>query len=130
MTDNGSCYISATFACACKRLGFKHIRTGRYTPKTNGEAERLTQTALHEWAYAKAYRHPSNAALSHPSGIIATPGTDPMVAPNPCHLSANSACEGQSVEVPQLGDGSGSCDRRDNQESLLSDLYVGALHGR
>jgi transposase InsO family protein len=55
MTDNGSCYISRAFAKACKRLRLKHIRTKPYTPKTNGKAERFIQTALREWAYAKAY---------------------------------------------------------------------------
>jgi transposase InsO family protein len=55
MTDNGSCYKSFAFARACKRLGIKHIRTKPYTPKTNGKAERFIQTALREWAYAKAY---------------------------------------------------------------------------
>jgi transposase InsO family protein len=55
MTDNGSCYRSRAFARACKRLGLKHIRTRPYTPKTNGKAERFIQTALREWAYAKAY---------------------------------------------------------------------------
>ena len=44
------------FARACKRLGLKHIRTRPYTPKTNGKAERFIQTALREWAYAKAYQ--------------------------------------------------------------------------
>jgi transposase InsO family protein len=55
MTDNGSCYKSRAFARACKRLKLKHIRTKPYTPKTNGKAERFIQTALREWAYAKAY---------------------------------------------------------------------------
>jgi transposase InsO family protein len=57
MTDNGSCYRSRAFARACKRFGLKHIRTRPYTPKTNGKAERFIQTALREWAYAKAYQH-------------------------------------------------------------------------
>ena len=57
MTDNGSCYRSRAFAKACKRLALKHIRTRPYTPKTNGKAERFIQTALREWAYAKAYDH-------------------------------------------------------------------------
>jgi transposase InsO family protein len=57
MTDNGSCYRSRTFARACKRLGLRHIRTKPYTPKTNGKAERFIQSALREWAYAKAYEH-------------------------------------------------------------------------
>lgn len=55
MTDNGSCYRSGAFRRACKRLGLRHIRTKPYTPKTNGKAERFIQTALREWAYAKAY---------------------------------------------------------------------------
>jgi transposase InsO family protein len=56
MTDNGSCYIAKDFARACKALGLKHIRTRPYTPKTNGKAERFIQTALREWAYARAYQ--------------------------------------------------------------------------
>ena len=55
MTDNGSCYKSRKFAKACKKLGIRHIRTKPYTPKTNGKAERFIQTALREWAYARAY---------------------------------------------------------------------------
>ena len=55
MTDNGSCYRSAAFAKACRRLSLKHIRTRPYTPRTNGKAERFIQTALREWAYARAY---------------------------------------------------------------------------
>jgi transposase InsO family protein len=55
MTDNGSCYKAFNFRDACRDLGVKHIRTKPYTPKTNGKAERFIQTALREWAYAKAY---------------------------------------------------------------------------
>ena len=55
MTDNGPCYKSKAFARACKRLDLRHIRTKPYTPKTNGKAERFIQTALREWAYARAY---------------------------------------------------------------------------
>ncbi len=55
MTDNGSCYKAFDFRRACKSLGLKHIRTKPYTPKTNGKAERFIQTALREWAYARAY---------------------------------------------------------------------------
>ena len=55
MTDNGPCYKSHDFRKACRDLGLKHIRTKPYTPKTNGKAERFIQTALREWAYAKAY---------------------------------------------------------------------------
>jgi transposase InsO family protein len=55
MTDNGAGYIARDFAKACEQLGLKHIRTKPYTPKTNGKAERFIQTALREWAYARAY---------------------------------------------------------------------------
>lgn len=55
MTDNGSCYRSHAFRMLCRELGLKHIRTKPYTPKTNGKAERFIQTALREWAYARAY---------------------------------------------------------------------------
>ena len=58
MTDNGSCYKSLAFARACRRLKIKHIRTKPSTPKTNGKAERFIQTALREWAYARAYQTP------------------------------------------------------------------------
>ena len=55
MTDNGSCYKAHAFRQACQDLGLRQIRTRPYTPKTNGKAERFIQTALREWAYAKAY---------------------------------------------------------------------------
>jgi transposase InsO family protein len=55
MTDNGSCYRSRAFRDLCRDLGLRHIRTRPYTPRTNGKAERFIQTALREWAYAKAY---------------------------------------------------------------------------
>ena len=66
MTDNGSCYISEDFAKACKQLGLRHIRTKPYTPKTNGKAERFIQTALTEWAYAKAYPNSDQRAQELP----------------------------------------------------------------
>ena len=57
MTDNGSCYRSKMFGAACKRLCLRQIFTRPYTPKTNGKAERFIQTALREWAYARAYQN-------------------------------------------------------------------------
>lgn len=57
MTDNGSCYRSRRFAAACRQLGVRHLFTRRYTPRTNGKAERFIKTALVEWAYARLYRH-------------------------------------------------------------------------
>jgi transposase InsO family protein len=57
MTDNGSCYRSRAFRAACERLELRQIFTRPYTPKTNGKAERFIQTALREWAYARAYQN-------------------------------------------------------------------------
>lgn len=66
MTDNGSCYKSRAFAKACKKLKLKHVRTKPYTPKTNGKAERFIQTALREWAYARAYETSDQRAQDLP----------------------------------------------------------------
>ncbi len=67
MTDNGSCYKSRAFAKACKALKLRHIRTRPYTPKTNGKAERFVQTALREWAYARAYQTSDQRAEDLPT---------------------------------------------------------------
>ncbi len=56
LTDNGSCYRSSDFAAVAERLGVGLRRTRPYRPQTNGKAERLIQTLLREWAYAKPYR--------------------------------------------------------------------------
>jgi transposase InsO family protein len=66
MTDNGSCYRSKTFRAACKRLGLRQIFTRPYTPKTNGKAERFIQTALREWAYARAYHNSDQRSAELP----------------------------------------------------------------
>lgn len=66
MTDNGSCYRAKAFAKACKRLGIKHIFTRPYRPQTNGKAERFIQTALREWAYARAYQTSDQRAKDLP----------------------------------------------------------------
>lgn len=67
MTDNGSCYKSHAFKAACAELGLRHIRTKPYTPKTNGKAERFIQTALREWAYARAYQTSDDRAADLPA---------------------------------------------------------------
>lgn len=66
MTDNGPCYKAFDFRDACRQLGLRHIRTKPYTPKTNGKAERFIQTALREWAYAKAYLHSDSRTAELP----------------------------------------------------------------
>ena len=69
MTDNGSCYKAFAFRRTCKRLGLRHIRTKPYTPRTNGKAERFIQTALREWAYARAYETSRQRAAQLPYWI-------------------------------------------------------------
>jgi transposase InsO family protein len=69
MTDNGSCYKAWDFRNACRALGRKHIRTRPYTPKTNGKAERFIQTALREWAYARAYQSSEQRARHLPDWL-------------------------------------------------------------
>src|SRR5438270_7208916 len=66
MTDNGSCYKAFDFRDACRDLALKHIRTRPYTPKTNGKAERIIQSALREWAYAQPYTHSNRRTAELP----------------------------------------------------------------
>jgi transposase InsO family protein len=56
LTDNGSPYVSAIHALACKALGIRHLRTRPYRPQTNGKAERFIRTLLAGWAYGAVYR--------------------------------------------------------------------------
>ena len=56
LTDNGSAYVSAVHALACRRLGIRHLRTRPRRPQTNGKAERFIRTLLAGWAYGAVYR--------------------------------------------------------------------------
>ena len=62
LTDNGACYRSHRFRRLVRRLGMRHLRTRPYTPRTNGKAERLVQTSLREWAYARSYANSQQRA--------------------------------------------------------------------
>jgi transposase InsO family protein len=64
MTDNGSAYISHAHAIACRELRIRHLRTRPYRPRTNGKAERLIQTMLRRWAYARAYSSSAERAAT------------------------------------------------------------------
>jgi transposase InsO family protein len=55
LTDNGSAYVSAIHAAACRALGIRHLRTRPYRPQTNGKAERFIRTLLAGWAYGAVY---------------------------------------------------------------------------
>ena len=69
MTDNGSAYVSAVFALACRGLGIKHCRTRPYRPRTNGKAERFIRTMLREWAYAALYGSSRDRAAALPGWL-------------------------------------------------------------
>jgi transposase InsO family protein len=55
MSDNGSAYVSHLYAAALCELRLRHLRIRPRRPRTNGKAERLIQTLLNEWAYARIY---------------------------------------------------------------------------
>lgn len=55
LTDNGAAY-KRQFDAAVEGLGARHKRTRPRRPQTNGKAERLIKTLIHEWAYARPYR--------------------------------------------------------------------------
>ncbi|MDY4342207.1 leucine zipper domain-containing protein [Xanthomonas sp. LF07-6] len=52
-----------------RRLGLRHLRTRPYTPRTNGKAERLVQTSLREWAYARSYIDSTQRANAFPGWL-------------------------------------------------------------
>jgi transposase InsO family protein len=55
LTDNGGAYRSRPFRKACRWLGIATKRTRPYRQQTNGKAERMIQTLLRKWAYARPY---------------------------------------------------------------------------
>lgn len=56
LTDNAKVFGARDFVQLCDRERIKRRHTRIYRPQTNGKAERFIQTALREWAYARAYR--------------------------------------------------------------------------
>jgi transposase InsO family protein len=69
MADNGSPYVSATHAAACRELGIRHLRTQPYRPRTNGKAERFIQAMLREWAYGRLYGSSAERRQQLPSWL-------------------------------------------------------------
>jgi transposase InsO family protein len=59
LTDNAKAYHARAWIEATRRLGIERRYTRVYRPRTNGKAERLIQTLLREWAYARSYRSSS-----------------------------------------------------------------------
>ncbi len=66
MTDNGSCYTAHDYERALRSLRLKHLRIKPGRPRTNGKAERLIQTLLNEWAYARLYGSSAERAAALP----------------------------------------------------------------
>ena len=54
LTDNGTNY-KRQYDDAAAGLGITHKRTRPRRPQTNGKAERVIKTLVHEWAYARLY---------------------------------------------------------------------------
>jgi transposase InsO family protein len=55
LMSDGAAYISHLYARTLRELGLRHLRIRPNRPRTNGKAERLIQTLLNEWAYARIY---------------------------------------------------------------------------
>ena len=66
MSDNGAAYKSHLYARTLRQLGLRHLRIKPRRPQTNGKAERLIQTLLSEWAYARIYGSSSERTAALP----------------------------------------------------------------
>jgi transposase InsO family protein len=66
LSDNAKAYHSLAWLAACRKLSIQRRYTRPYRPRTNGKAERLIQTLLGEWAYARPYPSSSQRARALP----------------------------------------------------------------
>lgn len=67
LTDNAFSYtVSTRYRAVLDQLGARHKRTRPRRPQTNGKAERVIQTLLNEWAYARAYQSNDDRAAALP----------------------------------------------------------------
>jgi transposase InsO family protein len=66
LTDNAKAYHSRAWIDATDRLAIRRRYTRIYRPRTNGKAERLIQTLLREWAYARSYPTSEHRARALP----------------------------------------------------------------
>ena len=80
MTDNGSSHRSKVHALACRERGLRHLRTRPNRPRTNGKAERFTQTLLREFAYVRLMGPASSGSWPSRSGSSDTTGEDHTAA--------------------------------------------------
>lgn len=81
----------AVLALRRQRLTLVSIATRPYTPRTNGNAERFIQTALREWAYARAYHRSSQRIAELPRWLHNYNRHRPhaSLASHPCSNSAS-----------------------------------------
>ena len=100
LTDNGSAYVAALHALACRALGIRHLRTRPYRPQTNGKAERFIRTLLNGWAYGAIYRSSPNAPppLTAGSGTTTINADTQPSATNP--RSPEPTCSGPTPRGP------------------------------
>jgi transposase InsO family protein len=66
MTDNAKAYHSRVWEEITARHAIERRYTRIYRPRTNGKAERLIQTLLREWAYARSYSSSAARARALP----------------------------------------------------------------
>lgn len=66
MTDNGACFVAHDYQRAVQTLRLKQLRIRPARPRTNGKVERLIQTMLNEWAYARIYGSSTERATALP----------------------------------------------------------------
>jgi transposase InsO family protein len=66
LTDNAKAYHARAFVEATRGLEVERRYTRVYRPRTNGKAERMIQTLLREWAYARSY--PSSSVRARALG--------------------------------------------------------------
>ena len=101
LTDNGMAYTrSRAYAQTLAGLGARHRRTRPYRPQTNGKAERVIQTLLNEWAYARPYRIERTSARQHSrrlsTSTIAGGPTRRSAGGHPSTLSTTSLADQQA----------------------------------
>lgn len=85
LTDNG--WASAhgrPYGAVLERLGARHKRTRPYRPRTNGKAERVIQTLLHAWAYARLYRSNEERRAALPGFVAFYKAARPHTALGGC----------------------------------------------
>ena len=90
LTDNAKAYHAHAWIDATRQLAIERRYTRIYRPRTNGKAERLIQTLLIEWAYARSYPSSSTEPERSPATCAGTTDADRTARSAPDHRSAAS----------------------------------------